>query len=242
VKIRELEPKQKIIIVSIIVVFISLIVLLFLLLPKNGYGSGISVNNYDKYIKNLPTDRKNSINSALYKIVATNSQTDNINVNDATIRDGSAKYSYDRTTNVNSGSFIVDMESIKQSYMISYEWSSDSKNSNLSGYSAIATCLASADFIYGEFGCVDSFANSKSYTERDPILKYLPYSTFNLSVTANVISNDRVDLNVNIILYSSDTRDGQRDISIAKYKTEIVEWIRSLGLNPDDYLIIYSIK
>lgn len=237
--INGLNKQQKTVILLLGLLFITIFVLLFFLQPSNKYGNEIGVNNYDKYISNLPTDRKDSINSTLYNITKNNLKSGNPNINDATIRDKSVDYNYDKTTNVHSGSFIVDMPSIKQSYLISYEWSSDSNNGNLSGYTAAATCLPSDKLIYGDFGCKDDFT-PKNNTNRDPILGYLPYSTFNYSITANNDSG-KISLNVSIFLYLSDTRDGGKDASISKYKSQVINWIKSKKLNPADYTIYYSI-
>lgn len=241
-RIRELETKQKIIIISIGFIFIALFLLLLFINPGNKYGEGISVNNYDKYISNLPADRRNALNSSLYIITKNNLKTDDINIKDASIREDSVEYNYDKSTNINSGSFIVDMQSVKQSYFMTYEWSSDANNANFSGYTATSACLPASDLIYGAFDCIDGFANSKSNAESDPILIHLPYSTFNYTVTADINANNKADLNVNMVLYTSDTRDGNRDNSINKYKTEITNWITSIGLSPADYLINYSIN
>jgi hypothetical protein len=240
--IKNLQPRQKIIIA--LTAFFLLVLLIIILFINQGskYGNGIAINNYNKYIPNLPDDRKNSINSTLYNIVKTNLKTSDIKVSDANIRDGSVKYNYDSNTNISSGSFIVDMPSIKQSYFISYEWSNDSNNSNLSGYSSAAACLTADKLIYGEFNCEDDFSKSKNNTNQDPILSHLPYSTFNYTITANIDNNNKVGLDVNIILYLSDTRNGNRESSINRYKTEINEWIKSINLTPDNYSINYTIS
>lgn len=238
----QLGKKQKYIIISICFVILAIFISLFFIKPVSKYGNGVSVNNYDKYTPNLPTDRRDSINTALYKITKSNLNNKDINIKDAVIRKEFVEYNYNKSTDINSGSFIVDMQSIKQSYLISYEWSSDNNNVNLSGYSAVATCLPVDKLIYGIFNCVDSFSGSVNNIKRDPILNYLPYSTFNYVITANMNSKNKVDLVANIILYSSDTRDGNRDNSISKYETEITNWINSKGLNPNDYFIDYIIN
>ncbi len=238
-KIRDLEKRQKIILFFAVVIFIVIFILLFFFQPSNKYGSFINIKGYDKYIPNLPTDRKDSLNNTLYNITKANLKSDKLNINDANIRDGSVNYSYDEQTNINYGSFIVDIQSIKQSYLMSYEWSSDSLNNNLSGYTATASCLPSDKIIYNNFNCEDS---SSFDNKKDPILDYLPHSTFNYTVTANIDDKNKTNLNVDIILYSSDTRNNERDSSINKYKAEVVDWIKSINLNPDDYTITYTVN
>lgn len=239
--INELNAKQKITIISVLVLFIALFVLLFFLQPHNQYGNEIGINNYDRYIPNLPADRRDAINSNLYNIVKLNLKSGNPNVNDATIRENSANNNYNKDTNVYSGSFIVDMKSVKQSYLISYNWSSDENNINIGGYAATVTCLPSDKLIYGNFDCKDDFNNPVNNANRDPILAELPHSTFNYSITADNDSG-KIGLNVEIFLYLADTRDGGRDDSIKQYKSDAINWIKSIKLNPDDYLINYSIK
>ncbi len=239
----QLNKKQILIIISIGLLFIALfIALYFFTRPVSKYGNGINISGYDKYIPNLPADRRDSIDTALYKITKNNSNNSNVSIKDAIIRGDSVTYNYDKPTNVNSGSFIVDMQSIKQSYLITYEWSSDVNNASLSGYSVAAACLPANKLIYGDFSCKDDFSSPTNNSSRDPILDYLPYTTFNYVVTATTNTPNKVELDANIILYSSDTIDGNRDSSINKYESEITDWIKSKGLNPNNYLINYSIS
>ena len=240
-KLSELSTKQKIVIISVVILFIAFFIL-FIIRPNNGYGNEVGINNYDKYISNLPADRRNSINSTLYNIIKNNLKSGNPKVKDATIREKSVINNYNKITNVNSGTFIVDIPSIKQSYSIYFEWSADINNVNLSGYTAAASCLSKDKLIYGDFGCKDDFTNNKTNNDSSIILDYLPYSTFNYTITADLNDNNKVSLNVAMILYSTDTRDGNRDNSISKYKSEIVNWIKSKSLNPDNYVINYSIN
>lgn len=241
-RLNQLEKKQKIILILVIIVFITIFILLFFLQPTNKYGDGINIKNYDKYISNLPTDRRDALNSTLYSITKRNLKSDNLNIGDATIRDGSVEYNYDQATNLHSGSFVVDMQSIKQSYSMSYVWSSDTNNTNLSGYTATASCLTPDKLIYGDFPCEDDFNNSKYNKNRDPILDSLPYSTFNYTITATINNDNTTSLDVKIFLYSSDTQNGGREASINKYKAEVTDWIKSISLKPEDYSINYTIN
>ena len=238
-KINKLTTNQKIIIIVSGFILVIILISLFFIRSNNIYGDEININNYDKHIPNLPVDRKNAIDSSLYNIIKDNLKSDDLSINDATIRENSAEYNYDESTNINSGSFIVDIPSIKQSYFISYEWSSDANNKYFSGYTALATCLTSDKLIYSDFDCKDNFSNIES---RDPILDHLPYSTFNYTITANTNNSSKVDLDVNIILYFLDTRDNNSENSINIYKAEVIDWIKSKNIDPSLYIINYIIK
>lgn len=237
--INQLTKKQKIISILLILIFITIFVLLFLFQSGNKYGDEINISGFDKYISNMPADRKSAINSSLYNIIESNLKSNKFDIKDAIIRESSVKDNYNNSTNINSGSFIVDIPSIKHSYLISYEWSSDSNNINMSGYGAIASCLPINELIYDDFNCKDDFNQYK--TQADPILNYLPYEKPNYIITAD-INNSRTILNINLTLYGYDTRDNTEEEAINKYKTEIINWIKSINLNPDNYSLNYIIN
>jgi len=239
---NSLNSKQKIIILSVVVVFVILFIALIFIKPGSKYGDFIRINKYDTYIPNLPDDRREALNASLYNILKLNSNNDIKSISDANIREYPIQYNYDEDTKVHSGSFIVDVQSVNQSYLMSYRWSSGSQSSHLSGYTATAACLQPDKLIYGSFKCKDDFTNSQITNERDPIIEFLPYSTFNYTISASTDKKGEVELNVIIFLYSADTRNGGREAAIAKYKTEVVNWIKSKKLNPENYLINYSIN
>lgn len=228
-------------VLSIILIIFLIITAIYLKATENIYGDYINIRNYSKHIPDLPKDRRDSLNASLHDIVKYNMSEDReITVKDALIREGSVDKLYDEKDNVNSGSFIVDMASIKQSYLLSYEWSNNSKNNNLSGYSAIAQCLAVDRLEYGDFGCKNNTVEME--TDIDPIIEYLPYSTFHHYVTANVGDDGKTGLDAIIYLTSREMTEENRQPAIDGYKAEIIEWIKSINLNPDDYIINYKIN
>lgn len=241
---KYLEPTQKKTIIITVSLFLIIIIIIFagyIINSRNTYGEEVKINNYDKYINILPNDRKNAINNSLYNIIKNNLNSDNINIQDAIIRDGSVTTDYNKSTSIYAGSFIVDIPSIKQSYSVTYEWSSIENNINLSGYSATVSCLSSDKLIYSDFNCKDDFINTDK-TSNEILLDSLPYSTFNYTITANIEKDNKIKLNIDMILYSSDTQNNERDNSVNKYKTEIINWIKSKNLNPDDFIINYIIN
>lgn len=232
--------KKVIILVLVLIIFITIPILLYLFRPSK-YGAGIDIKGYDKYISDLPQDRRDSLNSSLYNIVKLNLPNNKkISVNDAYIRDKktTTKF-YDKTTMITSGTFIVDIASLKQSYSMYYEWSNEI-DADFSGYTALAKCLDIDELKYGDFNCKD--INSIYKEKRDPILNYLPYQTFNYIVTASYDSEDKVILDVNIYLSSSDAKDENRDAIIDGYKADFVSWMTSIGYSIEDYTINYIVN
>jgi hypothetical protein len=201
-------------------------------------GSQIAIGNYDKYVKSLPQDRRAAINKALYGVIKSGLQNKKINVDDAIIREGSYTEVFNSSEKTYSSTFIVDIASIKQSYKVLFTWSKDAKIV-LRGDNLKFDCLSKDQLIYGDFKCSEILGLPTS--SNDPILQYLPYSTFNYTIALSPVANEKVGLDIRIFLYSSDTRDGNRDQSIDRYKNEAINWIKSKGLDVNNYLITYTI-
>jgi hypothetical protein len=77
---------------------------------------------------------------------------------------------------------------------------------------------------------------------QDPIVKHLPYGTLDYSLNYELNNNGLV-LNARILLTGADTKSGEaaKNQRITKYKKEVVDYIRSLGLDPAKYTINYII-
>jgi len=121
--------------------------------PANLYGPGIAITNYDQYLKDLPTDRRQAINAVLLSMANYNSTKPVSTANTAAIRQGSVAAKYNQITNVHSGTFIADIPALKQSYVIQYEWSSDSNNISLSDRTVVASCPKTEQTIYKSTTC-----------------------------------------------------------------------------------------
>ncbi len=83
----------------------------------------------------------------------------------------------------------------------------------------------------------------KDNTE-DPIAKHLPESSLHYTITgayeASEDGNAIYVLNIKIILNNADLGP-HKDTTIEQYKSDALTHIRSLGFNPDNYLIRYRI-
>jgi hypothetical protein len=88
-------------------------------------------------------------------------------------------------------------------------------------------------------------SQTDSTVQEDPLSKYLPYSTLDYSLVG---SNETSDSGKYIFVVSARLYLSAADVKIDKqgavnrYKKEIADYIRSKNLNPDTYLIRYTIS
>ena len=122
------------------------------------------IDNFSDYYHDIPADTKTNIYNNLYLTVAKNLSTDTP-TNGAEIR-SSAPYllSYNRTTKIYSGDFIVDIPSVQQSYRITFDYSNN-KDTVVGGYRILVTCLTTSPKIYPDFNCQDR--NPDNITEAE---------------------------------------------------------------------------
>ena len=235
-KIGNLNLGKKVAFVYLAFIILILIITAIIINTKDN-----GINNYNKYLSNLPNNTRSSINSGLYNIVKWNSTSDKIDTSDAKIRDGSTIYNQDSSTKIYSGSLIVDLEKNKQSYQVFFRWT-DSSSVSISGDTVNIVCLPKEKLIYGDFNCKDSTSDYQDYINKNPILNYLPHYTDNYAVKANIDGDRVIGLNVSIVLYGVDIKENSKEEAVNKYKLEFNNWLKSLNLNTDKYIINYTVN
>lgn len=211
--------------------------------PKNQFGTYIKIQNYDKKIKNLSGDIKDAIQSSLYNTVKSNSPADFDagKVSDAVIRDGSDTQKYDKESDVYSGSFIVDMASIKQSYLTQYSYSK-SNTVDTGGSPVVISCLDTKDLKYGAFKCTDLVQSQSS--PNDMLLQYLPYNSFTFNITPSLGGSDGKTLTLLVDLSIPDS-DMPADAAgraavVASYKSQVMDWVNAKGVDASKYTYVYN--
>lgn len=193
----------------------------------------LSINNYD-LVKNISDSRKINITGSLYIMVDfnTDDSIDISKISDATIRGGSEKQTDDGSGQY-SGNFIVDIPSLKQSYMVSY-LDSKVKNGYDSGYPVIVSCLKDvAEIIYKDFDCKEISTYKKP---SDPLFEEkLPYSGpyFNISGT----ENDGEKTIIVKIMINTNTIKLMETFKLRKSQAN--KWLESQGFKLSDYTIEY---
>jgi len=240
-----MDPKAKRVLIAATTIFLSISVVAVVLAiyenNKNPYPNYINIANLDDFTTGKPTDRDtlNFIRYALFNTISYNLDRPLANgeIEDVLIRPNSFLQTYNEATKAHSVSFIVDIESLQQSYGVRYQWSNN-RSFVTAEYSTLVFCLPIDQLIFSDFRC--KYMMSSENQVSDPIMRHLPHSTLNFRITAGGLDNGKLTLNITITLSAYDERTNP-DAAIDSYKTEVTNWIKSIDQDPNDYNLNYNI-
>ena len=241
------SSKKRLVIIGVIagVVLIGLVILLAFLFRdtgRNQYGERIRIQNYEEMVENTSSEMRDAKESYLYNIVKLNTDKDfdATTIKDAYIREGSAKQNYAQRDRYYSGSFIVDMESIKQSYWVQYTYALDESNPNVSGSPVVISCLPEDQLKYGPFDCKDLV--SEQSAANDVLLQYLPYQNFSFRISPDATRGERLTMIVRLSIPQLQLKGSAetRRQAVAQYKEQVESWIISKGADPASYDYEYN--
>lgn len=237
-------PEQKrFVLVGSFVLLVSLLVLMGVVViiqnfTKNPFGSAITMAGYDQTIQTLPKEYKDSFDAMLYKIVALNSGDKKASgVRDASIRVGSHKVKT-ATDSRHAGLFIVDIPSLRQSYEVQYEYTSNVRDNFTSGYPLLISCPKKDQLRYGDFQCKDIY--SQKFETVDPITTQLPHETIDYVINSVVDENNDTSLVVTIYLSMADVSNPQQKVE--RVKADVMKWLQSKAIDPSVYEMRYQTK
>lgn len=145
-----------------IVAVILLVATVANLLKANPYGPETRIDNFSKYYSGVPGDRQSMVFAALYTAVAENvAEGAEVPTAGAMVRNETAEYEYDEATAVYYGRFVVDIESVQQSYMAQFGWSPVKNNQYVDGYEVLILCVPKDLRIYeNNTTCQDMFSGN----------------------------------------------------------------------------------
>lgn len=150
-------------IILAIAVIVLLVVSLMQLFRKNPYGPETRIDNIE-VVDDLPQTQKDQIFAQLYSVLKYNLGENEPPASGAIVREGTVDYGYNEDTKVYSGSFIVDVPSVEQSYKVQLDWSPEPDNMYLGGYPVLITCVPKSLQIYeSQTGCIDSLVRELSW-------------------------------------------------------------------------------
>jgi hypothetical protein len=226
-----------------IVLAVVVIAIIVNLSSKNEYGDGLKIQNYNQKVKNTSTVMRNSIEATLYNVVKKNvsENTDLLKVGDAFIRDDSNIQNYDEPSNIYTGNFIVDIESIKQSYYVQYTYVKDTDNDEGLANRVVINCVEEKDLKFGTFECTDFVAEQAG--KNDSIIQYLPFSNFSFHIAADTTAgDDNLVLHVELRIPESDLKGdlASKQNIVVLYKNEVAQWLKAKDFIPTDYTFEYN--
>ena len=234
------NPKHYLIL-TLSIFIIGIAIIIFIVFYNQTHDHKISVTNINDYIKNMPDSKKQEIYETIYFAAKTNSDKDErtLSIATATIREKTFSETYNQYDKIYSGDFIVDIESIKQTYHIYYDWSPDKESEQLiaASYGVSANCPTKTEAVYDFYKCKNPYTDEK-YRAYDYATMILPYSA-NLS--------DGTPYSASSVDYYYDSEEPFISVSVdacgnnQKLQEGInafKNYLKSYDLNPDDYTII----
>lgn len=229
--------------IAVLVVLGIIVTIVALLNNKNPYGESITIQNYDQKVKNLSQDYEDNISASLYKIVDLNTEADvnGAEVKDAFIREGSEVQNEVLKGQRYQGSFIVDIDSLKQSYNVQYAYSTRDGDSFIAGYPILLSCVQPDKVKYDGFDCKDLIETQSSTQQLDALVNFLPHSTLSYSLKADATGDEFVvhaKLNIPEVDLKGDAASRQQTVQL--YKSLVTDYIRSNGFDPEKYTIEYN--
>lgn len=198
-----MEPKKRDI--NPIFVFIAIVVVAFIILlvitlvnmfRTNPYGKEIRIDNIDKYYSEMAQSEKDMIFNSLYNAVLANYEDDQESIpkNGALVRDGTVEKGNSDTTKY--GDFVVDIEKIRQSYTIHFEWYSEKKGN------VKVLCVPSDLRIYEDGDvCKDNYATTVKIENEYQVSYSFGAKTSNviLSVVNDILRDNNISITKIII-------------------------------------------
>lgn len=164
----------KIVILVSLLLFIGIIaVLSFIsLLPIE---DELRIDNLPNLISDMPDKKRHSVYRTLYRMVDQYVETPPLS--GGLIRKETLEHHNNGDTS--NGHFIVDIESIRQSYEIHYEWSKKENEQDISSTSVTIDCISDKSLmIYDDFGCKPSnqYDSESKVSPYVFMTSYLPYT------------------------------------------------------------------
>ncbi|MBQ2695567.1 hypothetical protein IJG04_02960 [Candidatus Saccharibacteria bacterium] len=223
---------NKIALIILVALFILIPIIIFIIYNftvTNPLPLNTVISNFNEKLPDIPSNIVDDIEQNIYmQLYSTDQQAP---TSGATIRDDSVN-TFPLNDNLSSGTFIVDINELEQSFLVLYNY--DTQNSESTDESNHSTLFCLSDpskIIYPISACNDN----STIPNEDTLWLYIPSYTTTLptneDITFSFTSQNQIDISVNTC-----TPQSIQDSAIDSAKI----WIKSLGFNPDQF--IYEIS
>lgn len=230
---ENLSKNQKITFLVVIQIFIIIILAVILNSVLGSERQHVTVEN-ESVLSNVPESDRQLLNEQLWGVIQNNvTGVDRSVINDAVVRDGTYEETDDENGNMGA-TFLLDIDSIKQTYAVSIVWSTDSKNTIAD--SVYINCPPIDQMKYPETVCHGMYNDTYSLD------LYLPYIVYPegyddenaYPMAPNYLVEGDEDAKTIDIMVSSCAPD--------KYKEEALKYLESTPIDLSDYQINYTIN
>ena len=222
--LNNLSKNQKIgiaAILQIVIIAILVSVLQFFLSPRQ-YAS--IEDNKTEEEASIPNNAKDFVADNIWTLVSSNLPgVDSNNIDDIVIREGTYQETENEDGSV-SVNFIVDIDSLKQTYTISTGWSKDKSVV----YEVVVDCPPQSKMKYPETICHGSYNSTYS------LGLYLPYvvkSQYEDAAPDIHIEGDEANKTIDVIVSVCDSE---------KFKKMATDYLESTPIKLSEYTINYS--
>jgi len=234
----------RILIASGLFIILLLVLSIIVVSRQNPYGPSIKISGLDR-ISGLPRDEKNLLEAELYKLVERNLPENSIvPTSGASVVANSISYPTNDSIddrNYHAARFLVELKSLKMSFVASAEWTRSRNKSSLSGYPVSLTCpVLVSENLYPETPCSDFI--SASLGSSLPLLRYLPYRTDDLILSPVDLTSEKPEIEAVLLVHSWQTPYENLDQKVAELKQSVTDYILSVGASPEDYNLAYKIE
>ena len=226
-----LEKWQRIILVAVFQGIIIIIIITVLSSIINGRENHIDIVDKSNQISSIPPAAKDACEDALWQIIKTNvGIVDKNIIKDVRVRDGSYTETVVNDNGMVQAGFIVDIDSIQQTYHVIVSW--DKNDANVQ--EAIVDCPTLDEIKFPDSFCQGTYRNGYDLS------LYLPYKSSSEETNTDFllapdlyIDGDQNKKYLDIMLSMCD---------VERFKKEAWDYLNSLPIDFSEYTINYRIN
>jgi len=223
---------------------IALFVISFLLLiaaivyiaiksTRSDTATPVDINGYSNVAGEAPKGLEAMVKVSVADIIKKNNP-DKADLDSITpkVRDNSYTTTPPSSDGIIQAKFFVDIESLKQSYLVYISYYKDTPD-KFAGPPSVRCIENRDDLIYGDFNCQE-ISPVDDTLSKDALLSKLPHKDPLYYISGYVDSEGakHVVVDIDLNTYSEATRK-----MFHERKEQSLEWIKSQNVNPDEYLI-----
>ena len=201
-------------------------------------GNYLEINGLGLKTFNKPKNQASLdyIKKQLYLMVSLNSSYDieSESISDFNLRTKSFSQDFNESSKIHTVSFVVDSKELKQSYAIKYQWPGEGFTGKSNDLEGKVRCVDEKDIIFEDFRCKDVSGNAG--WAQHPIFEHLILQQPNFEISQFPIKENTLYITIKVPA-QADGYKAQQEILDAK--NAALNWIRSVGYNPSDFIYEY---